>query len=202
MQRVLRATFSNLCAFALLLTSCAVGPNYKRPETHAPATFANASTVATTNALFNPTWWRSFNDPLLERLVEQASTNNHDLRLAQSRLREARALWTEARFDFVPTVRSDARYEKFQLSEDVAGPRERRGELYRAGFDATWELDLWGAVRRNVEAARATVESVEATRDDVLVSLRAEVAINYLELRGLQAQLDVARRNATNQSET
>ena len=191
-----------VCAVALILTGCAVGPNYRRPATPEPPAFANASGISTKDVQFNTTWWRSFNDPLLERLVEKASTNNLDLRLAQSRLREARALWTEARFDFVPTVRSDARYEKFQLSEDVAGLRERRGELYRAGFDATWELDLWGAVRRNVQAARATVESVEATRDDVLVSLRAEVAINYLELRGRQAQLDVSGRNATNQSET
>lgn len=191
-----------MCMVSLILTGCAVGPNYRRPMTSEPSAFANASGISTTNAQFNATWWRSFNDPLLERRIEQASTNNHDLRLAQARLREARALWTEARFDFVPTVQSDAHHAKFQLAKDVAGPRERRGELYRAGFDATWELDLWGAVRRNVEATRATVESVEATRDDVLVSLRAEVAINYLALRGLQAQLDVARRNATNQSET
>jgi multidrug efflux system outer membrane protein len=70
------------------------------------------------------------------------------------------------------------------------------------GFDATWELDIWGAVRRNVEAARATVESVEASRDDVLVLVQAEVAANYIELRGTQAQLEVSTRNATNQAQT
>jgi len=202
MKRVLRAAFTNFCAFAFLLTSCAVGPNYKRPESHAPATFANASTVATTNAPFNPTWWRTFNDPLLEQLITRASTNNYDLRRAQARLREARALWTEARFDYLPTVRSEARYDKTQLSKDAALARPRQGELYRVGFDASWELDLWGAVRRNVEAARATVESVEATRDDVLISVQAEVAVNYMDLRGAQAQLEVATRNATNQIQT
>ncbi|HEY0550408.1 MAG TPA: efflux transporter outer membrane subunit [Verrucomicrobiae bacterium] len=189
-------------AFALLLAGCAVGPNYKPPATAAPTAFANAAGVTTTKAPFGAEWWRTFNDPLLERFIAQASTNNYDLRRAQARLREARALWTEARFDFAPTVRSGASYEKSQFSETAAGTRSRRGELYRAGFDATWELDIWGNVRRNVEAARATVESVEATRDDVLITIQAEVAANYVELRGTQAQLEVATRNATNQAQT
>lgn len=188
------------CVLSLVLGGCAVGPDYHRPATPAPTAFANGA--GSTNAEFNPAWWRSFNDPLLERLIAQASTNNYDLRRAQARLREARALWTEARFDYAPTVRSGARYEKSQVSEDAAGSRGRRSELYRAGFDATWELDLWGAVRRNVEAARATVESIEATRDDVLITIQAEVAVNYLDLRGTQSQLEVATRNATNQAQT
>ena len=193
---------SLLAAVVLLLSGCAVGPNYKRPPTSAPATFANADAVTTTNAEIRTDWWRTFNDPLLERFIAQASTNNYDLRRAQARLLEARALWTEARFDFAPTVRGTARYEKYQLSQDAAGTRARRNELYRAGFDATWELDIWGNVRRNVEAARATVESVEATRDDVLVTIQAEVAANYIDVRGTQSQLEVATRNATNQAQT
>jgi multidrug efflux system outer membrane protein len=191
-----------LALLLLALAGCAVGPNYKRPPTHAPEAFANAAGLTNSNAQFAVEWWSTFDDPLLDRLVTQASTNNFDLQHAQARLREARALWTEARFDFAPTVRSAATYEKFQLSKDVADTRARQGELYRAGFDATWELDIWGNVRRNIEAARATVESVEATRDDVLVAIQAEVAVNYLNLRGIQAQLEVATRNATNQSQT
>ncbi len=187
---------------ALSLAGCAVGPDYHRPDTATPKVFASATGIATTNGPLELMWWKSFNEPLLDRLVAQASTNNHDLRRAQARLREARALWTESRFDYAPTVRNDNRYEKYQLSKDAAGPRERRGELYRAGFDATWELDLWGRVRRDVEAARATVESVEATRDDVLIAVQAEVAASYIQLRGSQAQLDVATRNATNQAQT
>jgi multidrug efflux system outer membrane protein len=87
---------------------------------------------------------------LLDRLVEQASTNNYDLRRAEARLHEARALWKEARFDYAPTVHAGAGYEKSQLSKDAAGTKDRSSGLYRAGFDATWELDIWGAVRRNV----------------------------------------------------
>lgn len=189
-------------AGAVALAGCAVGPDYHRPSTAMPAKFASASGIAATNGPLELMWWRSFNDPLLDRLVTQASTNNHDLRRAQARLREARALWTEARFNFAPTVRNENSYQSYQLSKEVAGTRDRRGELYRAGFDATWELDLWGRVRRDVEAARATVESVTATRDDVLVAVQAEVAASYIQLRGAQAHLDVATRNATNQAQT
>ena len=195
-----QALFSTLSF--LLLAGCAVGPNYKRPATPEPAAFANATAVVTSNAQFNAQWWRSFNDPLLENLIARASTNNFDLQRAQARLREARALWTEARFDYVPTVRNVNTFNKERLSKADAGTKKRDSELYRAGFDATWELDLWGRVRRNVEAARATVESVEATRDDVLVTVQAEVAANYIDLRGTQSQLEVATRNATNQAQT
>src|SRR5438046_583554 len=130
----MRNSFAAISIIALV-AGCAVGPNYKRPVAPTPAKFANASGVITTNRQFDPGWWRAFNDPLLERLIAQASTNNYDLRRAQARLREARALWTEARFDFAPTVRSGARYEKSQLSQDAAGTKDRRSELFRVGFD-------------------------------------------------------------------
>ncbi|HYE30434.1 MAG TPA: efflux transporter outer membrane subunit [Methylomirabilota bacterium] len=182
---------------ALFLAGCAVGPGYQQPKVAVPAAFHNATT---NDALAAPHWWATFNDPLLARLIGEASANNHDLRIAEARLREARALWREGRFDFAPTVRSGAGYERFQRSRTSG--QQRRGELYDAGFDASWELDIWGAVRRDVEAARATVESVEASRDDILVALRAELAVNYLELRGAQALLAVAQRNATNQTQT
>ena len=185
-----------------LAAGCAVGPDYQRPATPAPTAFANAAGIVVTSNFLNRTWWQDFKDPLLTKLIIQASTNNHDVRRAQARLREARALWKEARYDFVPTVVNENEYEKSQLSKDASRDRDRRSELYRTGFDATWELDLWGRVRRSVEAARATVESVEATRDDVLITIQAEVAANYMELRGTQARLEVATRNATNQLET
>ena len=184
------------------LAGCAVGPNYHQPKMPEPATFANIA--AATNGPIATNWWHNFNDLTLERLIMLAATNNHDLRLAQARLQEARALWTAARFDYAPTVINDNYYRVTQESiatQPGKARNERNMELYRVGFDATWELDLWGKTRRNVEAARATVEAVSASRDDILVSVRAEVAANYLELRGIQAQLGVARRNATNQAD-
>lgn len=190
-------------AWLVLGAGCRVGPKYRPPEgVVAPAAFANGAAVAGTSGGQDSTWWRVFDDAVLDSLMARAATNNHDLRRAEARLREARALWKQARFDYAPTVRAREVYEKSQLSKDAAGTKDRQGELYRAGFDATWELDLWGAVRHDVEAARATVEAVEATRDDVLISVNAEVAANYFELRGAQAQLEVATRNATNQTQT
>lgn len=196
---------ASCCALALVLaTGCAVGPRYRQPTSTQPAQFDQAGILGNSSSPAETEWWKSFGDPLMEKLIHTAATNNHDLRLAQSRLQEARALWTQARFDFAPTVRSQNYYENTQTSRATQADRDRSGrhnELYRAGFDSTWELDLWGKTRRNVEAARATVESVEASRDDMLISVRAEVALNYLELRGLQNQLMVAQRNATNQTE-
>ncbi len=189
----------------IAMAGCAVGPNYRPPGIPQPEAFIQAGIAgATTNAV-EAAWWRSFQDPVLVSLVTRAETNNLDLRLAQARLREARALWTEARFDFFPTVQASGGYQNLQTTIATQPQLDRGGrhnELYQAGFDATWELDLWGRVRRSVEAARATVESVAASRDDLLVSVRAEVAANYFGLRGLEAQLGVARRNATNQADT
>lgn len=189
--------------FALTLAGCAVGPNYRPPPAPEVAAFGN--TNSTTPDAIATNWWHHFNDPTLDRLIATATTNNFDLREAEARLKEARALWTEARFDYAPTVSSDNYYKNTQASIATlpnVGRRGRTLELYRVGFDATWELDLWGRVRRSVEAARATVAAVAASRDDVLVSVRAEVAANYLELRGIQAQLNVARLNATNQMDS
>lgn len=194
--------FCTAAAGALLLPGCTVGPNYKEPEIASPGSFDSAGGTAVRSARTSSAWWRSFNDPVLNRLIDQASSNNYEVARAQARLKEARALWLEARYDFTPSVQASGGYDTFKLSRDEAGARTRSGDLYRAGFDATWELDLWGRVRRSVEGARATVESVEATMDDVLVSVQAEVAANYVDLRGNQAQLEVATRNATNQSET
>ena len=197
---------SVLALLAWWAAACAVGPNYQRPATTPPGTFQQAGALPTSTNAVDQAWWRLFGDPVLVRLIHQAETNNLDLRLATARLREARYLWREARFDLAPTVRSENYYQNSQASAAVSPPgltdRQRQGELYRIGFDATWELDLWGRVRRSVEAARATVEAVDASARDVLVTVRAEVAANYLELRGLEAQLEVAGRNATNQAET
>src|ERR1043166_288200 len=191
----------------VLLAGCAVGPNYKRPQTSVANSFANAPSNAVSNdeaAL--ATWWKGFNDARLDGLVDRAITNNHDLRIATANLKEARAQRRFVTFDLVPTVAGNAGYENSLLSKAPAPPGTprdvRQGEFYDASFDATWELDLFGRVRRAVQAANAQVGSIEATRLDVLVSVTAEVARNYFELRGLQNQLAVARKNADLQTQT
>ena len=152
------------------------------------------------------TWWKGFNDARLDRLVARAIANNHDVRIASANLKEARALRRLTTFDLAPTVQANAGYANSLLSKVAAPPGTPRDareiEFYDANFDATWELDLFGRVRRSVQAANAQLASVEATRLDVLVSVTAEVARNYFELRGLQNQLAVARKNADLQTET
>ena len=185
------------------LTGCMVGPNHREPVTNMPAKFSNLDHAGFSNGEVESRWWRSFNDEKLNRLVDLAVAGNHDLRIATARLREARALWSEAEFDRFPTVTSQGSYSRERSSEVRApGVRDRDLDLYNVGFDATWELDFFGRVRRSLEATSADVEAVEASRRDVIVTLLSEIARNYLELRGAQNQFDVARRNADNQRET
>ena len=187
----------------LALAGCAVGPNYKSPQSAAGQRFAWADQPALSTNSPTSVWWRSFNDDTLNQLVDASLASNIDLRLASASLREARALRRLANFDLAPTVTAGAGYANQRGSPIFTPPGIPRDvELYDAGFDATWELDLFGRVRRSTEAARAQAESFEAARRDVLISVVAEIVRNYFELRGTQHQLGVARRNATNQTET
>jgi NodT family efflux transporter outer membrane factor (OMF) lipoprotein len=186
-----------------LLTGCMVGPDYQEPRINLSSSFANRDQPGFSNQETEVFWWRGFNDERLNRLVDLAIAGNHDLRIATARLREARALWSEIESDRFPTVTSQGSYSRERQSKVRApGVRDRDLDLYNIGFDATWELDFFGRVRRSLEAASADVEAQEATRRDVSVILLAEIARNYLELRGAQNQLEVAVRNAENQRET
>ena len=190
---------------AFFLNGCTVGPNYHPPQTQASAAFGNG---AQTNLSFSATetnWWHGFHDATLDRLIERALGTNQDLRIATARVREARALRRTVVLDAFPTVRANGSYTKgvYSLDSMHGQPRDlRESELFNAGFDATWELDLFGHVRRSIEASTAEVAATEAARRGLLVSLIGEVARNYFELRGAQNELDVARRNADNQRET
>ena len=199
-------TALRVLAVALGLTvlgGCAVGPNYKAPDATTEPSFTRGDQPGLSTNSPTVRWWRSFNDETLNQLVDSAVATNIDLRIATANLREARALRRLARFDLAPTVTANGLYENRRNSEIVSRPGEDRHlEFYDAGFDATWELDFFGRVRRSTEAARAQAEALEAARRDVLLIVIAEVARNYVELRGTQHQLDVAIRNATNQSET
>jgi multidrug efflux system outer membrane protein len=195
-----------VAAALIFIQGCSVGPDFKKPATVTSERFLNdAAPQFSTNAT-EIQWWRGFNDPKLETLIAQALTNNHDLRIAAANLREARALRRLNRFDLFPTVTASAGYTDRQNSSTVfrgdAVDADRGVELYDARFDATWELDIFGRVRRSVEATAAEVEAARASLRDVQVSVISEVARNYMELRGSQNQLNVARSNAENSRET
>ncbi|MGH8587573.1 MAG: TolC family protein, partial [Gammaproteobacteria bacterium] len=189
-----------------LLSGCALlGPDHQTPTTELSAAFANANQPGLSTDPVHARWWQGFRDQGLERLVHLAVAGNPDLRIATARLREARALWDETAFDRYPTVTANAAYSNEQQSETALqgfGGADRDRELYNAGFDAFWELDLFGRVRRSIEARAAERDAAEASLHDVLVSLLAEVARNYFELRGTQHQLAVASSNAENQRQT
>jgi outer membrane protein, multidrug efflux system len=194
-----------LALLLCLLAGCAVGPNYHQPSTQASAAFANGAQTNLSATAVETNWWHGFNDTMLDRLIERAIATNHDLRIATARVREARALRTGVTLEAFPIVHAGAGWTKSVYSADALHGQSREmrsSSLYNAGFDATWELDVFGGVRRSIEASTAAVGALEADRRDVLVSLMAEVARNYFELRGTQNELEVARRNAENQLET
>jgi multidrug efflux system outer membrane protein len=190
--------------FLLILcvaSGCNVGPRFIKPQPKMPADFASRAKAAHATEV-DAAWWRKLNDSTLNDLVSIADNQNKDLSAARSRLLEARALWRETRFNLAPTVTFGSTYENTRSgATSFSGLRTRDYEQYRTGFDADWELDFFGRVRNSVKAAKATSGSMDASLHDLLISLQSEVAINYMELRGSQAQLTVARENAGNQSD-
>jgi outer membrane protein, multidrug efflux system len=186
-------------AVATLLTGCAVGPNYHPPKVATADNYAGNELVTAAQAAVDPAWWHQFNDPLLNQLIDQGIAANYSIAAAGARLRSARAARRERLFDFLPKVEGSANYRNRRQSLGGAPPGTpvaRDYDLYDAGFDATWELDLFGRVRRLNQSARASAEAAEASRNDVVLSVIAEIARNYFELRGAQNQLAVAERNA------
>jgi multidrug efflux system outer membrane protein len=189
---------------SLLLAACAVGPDYKRPDVPVPDEFVAPNAARFDASEADREFWKAFQDPLLTELIEDALRANHDVRIAFARLREARALRGEAWLDLAPTVTATAGAADARTSErQTPAPRVARDQdYYDAGFDAFWELDFFGRVRRGVEAQTALVQAAEAALYHTHVTITAEVARNYFELRGAQQRLEVARRNAANQEES
>ena len=190
---------------AALLCSCAVGPDYHRPATPVAPQFANISQPGFASGEVQARFWTLFGDPRLDRLVDDALKENKDLKQARANLRASRAARRLAGFDLFPTVTAAASYTHLQESRHqlpAAISPERVDDDVEVGFDAFWELDFFGRVRRNVEAARADEQSAAASLRDVQVTVTGEVARNYFVLRGLQEELEVATRNAENQRQT
>ncbi len=182
-----------------------MGPKFKKPETSANGKFSGQKQGGYTSDAAVAEWWTRFHDSQLNGLIQRALAGNKDLQIAAARVQEAKALRNSVRLDYFPTVTSDAGYTNTQRGLAQSGGQlfgPRTVEIYSAGFEASWELDLWGRVRKLNKAARADVANAEAVRRDTMVILTAQVASSYLELRGLQNQLSVARRNSDNQGET
>ena len=192
----------------LFFSACTVGPNYERPELAIPSAWKEAQQkgIDTQSAELSR-WWTAFNDPLLNSLVERAVKSNLDLRIAEGRIREARAARGFTAADLWPTVDvsgtySQSRTSKNTLSSPSQGGGNPERNLFETGFDAAWEIDIFGGARRKVEAADATLEASVEDRGDVSVTLLGDVAKSYIDLRGYQRRLVVARDNLKAQQET
>ena len=188
---------------ALLLSACAVGPDYRAPQT-ADAGFVRADPATVSRERSEARWWTLFGDAALSGLVEQALAANLDLRIAVSRVEEARALFRDQELDRYPVVTANGVAQKGEgplPSAADTGPRGQT-ESVRLGLDAAWEIDLFGRVRRGTEAARADAAAASAALHGTQVLVAAETARNYFEWRGSAQQLDVARRNRDSQRET
>ncbi|MDB5353623.1 MAG: transcriptional regulator, Fis family [Phycisphaerales bacterium] len=250
-----------VCAAACLGGGCAVGPNYEQPGTQMPAEFSapqpttqpSATQPSTTQPSANiGRWWETFNDPVLDSLIDRAVKSNLDLRVAQSRVRESRFSTDIQRAGLFPVANADASYTRERLSKtgfflggtqppvdvspgatgvpNTGGPAtvtrsagkaaaggtsagaanssvlsqlsKTEFDVFQGGFDASWEIDVFGGVRRSIEAARADEQAAVEARRDTMVSLLAEVARNYIQLRGVQRELDIAADNIRSQQDT
>ena len=185
----------------VLLTGCAVGPNYRAPPV-APAAVQNAQSAQFVAQSPEALWWQEFGDTELDGLVHRALAANLDLRSAYDRVRAARAVFVERKFDYAPHVQLQGSYTHFDEQEPGFGPSRFNAQSDTLGFDATWEIDLFGHVRRSVEAARADLGAEQANYQDAQVTVAAEVARNYFELRGAQKRLIVARENLGTEHQT
>lgn len=188
-------------SMALLLAACAVGPDYRTPPTQA-VVITNAAAPRFVTRDPEADWWHEFGDAELDRLVHRALTANLDLRGAADRVRAARAVFVEHRLDYAPHVRVEGAYDRSKEQVPGFGPERIDARSDSIGFDAAWELDLFGRVRRSVEAARADLGAEQASLRDVEVTVAAEVARNYFELRGVQRRLSVARDNLKSEQQS
>jgi NodT family efflux transporter outer membrane factor (OMF) lipoprotein len=210
---------------AAVAGGCTVGPDYKPPEMRVPEKFSAATEPVTTQpASTQPAtqaaeidlrrWWDTFDDPKLNDLIARGLASNLDVKLAQARVLEARSQLEFNIANLFPMVTGSASYTRSQASKNAVsfnGPGTAaaasgfsfgRTNLYQAGFDAGWEIDVFGGTRRAIEAAQDTLEAQVEARRNTLVTLLSEVARNYITLRGLQHQLAVVQNNVAAQQDT
>lgn len=198
------ATWIVAVLVAVGLAGCAsVGPDYVAPAPDAPAAWSRleeGGPAQDGHAGDISQWWRALNDPLLTTLVDEALLANHDVRDAQSRLRAARARRAVAMAGFFPGLDASGSGSRAMSSRETGSGLTR--ENYKAGLDASWELDVFGGTRRDFEAAGADLQASVASLNAARVSLAAEVALSYVEMRSLQQRLRIAQANLASQSET
>ena len=202
-RRYLSRSILPCLVIGLILTGCAVGPNYVKVRPLAPkkwhARLQNRLCTGHPDPKTMARWWTMLDDPELTHLEKLAAKDNLDLKEARARVREARAQRGIEEAGLFPTLDASGSATKQRSSKNSGMVIKDR--LYRIGFDAGWELDVFGGIRRGIEAAQADLEGQQEALHEVLVSLMAEVALNYTDVRTYQARLAAAHANIKAQKE-
>src|SRR5437867_4972840 len=180
-----------------LICGCAIGPNYKRPAIDMPSNFRNASDTVSAESIANRRWWDVYKDETLKGLIETSLTNNYDLRIALSRVEQARAIAMQARGQLLPQIGyqgETARGRNAVLGNVNPASQGATGNAFLGMFNTSWELDFWGRIRRLNESARAQFLASAEARRAVTLSLVAEVAQAWFELLELDQEYEIATR--------
>ncbi|RWI57073.1 MAG: efflux transporter outer membrane subunit [Mesorhizobium sp.] len=186
---------------ALLTSGCVVGPDYQQPQTALPLRWSGANKAHISRPPELSQWWKKLNDQTLNALIEEAVAGNLDVAASKARIREARASYRQNIGALFPSADGSASATRNRSAASTSGVTETYSQ-FRAGFDASWEIDLFGGKRRAVEAARYGMDAAEEDLRATLLTMIGDVASNYVEARGYQARVALARRTATSQNET
>ena len=211
-----------LVVFLFLVGACApVGPNYRRPDSPLPSRFGSLEKGVTSEdrpgLVLLSSWWKVLEDPILDALMDRAVRGNLDLRMAEARVQQARALSMVSEARGLPEGGFTGSYDWNRSTESGASGRlssgsgtsapslassNRNYNFFLLGFDAAWEVDIFGGIRREIEAAQSDLAAAEDSLRDTLVTLQGEVARNYILYRGLQLRLDIAREEVKTRRES
>lgn len=199
MRRLIASSF-----LVIILAGCAIGPDYRRPEIETPQAWRYEEKEAKDVA--NTAWWEQFQDPVLNDLIQTALRENKDLRTATARVEEFYGLYGATRANLFPQAGYDASGSKQRVSENAFIPIppgvSPEFNSYQAQFSASWELDIWGKLRRATEAARADLLGTEEARHGVILSLVTSVAAAYIDLRSLDRQLEISKSTAKSREDS
>jgi multidrug efflux system outer membrane protein len=204
MKRAIQVKTVGVVLLTTMLSGCLVGPNYKRPPVNAPVSFRGVEGAAQQASLADLPWWEVFKDDTLKALVQQALTNNYDLKIAVTRIEQSRQIAAQVRSQFYPQLNYQTALSggKNEFLGTVAPNNGTTQGAFWAALSASWEIDVWGRIRRQSEAANAQYLSTEEGKRAVMLSLVSDVSQAYFELLGLQLQLEIAKEATKNFGDT
>jgi multidrug efflux system outer membrane protein len=191
------------CAM-LLISACAVGPDYEKPEAEMPEAWRFE--YSNNTEIINTLWWKQFRDPVLDELIQAALENNRDVRIAAARVEEFAARVDIARSGFYPQIGYQGDASRNRVSDESLSNLPPGTPAISNNFQATlnvgWELDIWGKIRRATESARASLLSAEEGKRTVILTLVTSVATSYVQLRALDRRLEIAKETLVSRKET